>query len=206
MKILIAEDDAVSRLVLERTLVKEGHEVVATEDGSKAWAILEKDESPQFAVLDWMMPGLDGVEICRLIRQSHRHTYIILLTAKGCKEDIARGLDAGADDYVVKPFDRHELLARVRVGVRVAQLQKNLSERIGELEEALKQVKQLQGILPICSYCKKIRDDQNYWQRVESYIGEHSEAQFSHSVCPDCYDDVVKPEMEKFKSNRRSLD
>jgi DNA-binding response OmpR family regulator len=204
MKILIAEDDAVSRLLLERTLIKEGHEVVVTEDGTKAWAILEKDESPQFAVLDWMMPGLDGVEICRLARQFKLHTYIILLTAKGCKEDIACGLDAGADDYVVKPFDRHELLARVRVGVRVAQLQKNLSERIGELEEALTQVKQLQGILPICSYCKKIRDDQNYWQRVESYISEHSEAQFSHSICPDCYDGVVKPQLEQLRGRSKT--
>ena len=112
------------------------------------------------------------------------------------------GLDAGADDYLAKPFDRNELRARVQVGVRVVELQRHLAEHIKELETALSQVKQLQGILPICSYCKKIRDDQNYWQRVESYISDHSEAEFSHSICPSCYEDVVKPELEMHKRNK----
>ncbi len=208
MRILIAEDDAVSRRVLETTLVRWGHEVVVTCDGTEALATMQRADAPALAILDWMMPGMEGVEVCRKIRQLPTPTapYIILLTAKGGKEDLATGLDAGADDYIAKPFDRDELKARVQVGARVLRLQSNLAERVTELEDALSQVKQLQGILPICSYCKKIRDDQNYWQRVESYIGDHSEAQFSHSICPDCYEGVVKPEMEKFKSKHHPLD
>ncbi len=202
MQILIAEDDPVSRRVLEATLVRWEHEVVVTTDGTEALAALQKEDAPSLAILDWMMPGMDGVEVCRHVRRMNAPAppYLILLTAKGSKEDMVAGLDAGADDYVTKPFDRDELRARVQVGARVVALQRNLAEHVSELEEALSRVKQLQGILPICSYCKKIRDDQNYWQRVESYISDHSEAEFSHSVCPQCYERVVKPQLEKMKS------
>lgn len=114
MRILIAEDDSISRRVLESTLVKSGFEVIATEDGTEALAALQKENAPTIAVLDWMMPGMDGVEICRTLRQTPNPvpTYIILLTAKGNREDIVTGLDAGADDYIVKPFNRDELRAR----------------------------------------------------------------------------------------------
>jgi hypothetical protein len=98
---------------------------------------------------------------------------------------------------VTKPFNREELRARVQGGARVVELQRSLAERVEELEQALARVKQLQGLLPICSYCKKIRDDRNYWQQVEAYIGEHSEAVFSHGICPDCFDKFVKPELNK---------
>lgn len=204
MKILIAEDDMVSRRVLEATLQKWGHEVVVTCDGVEAWAALQLEGAPSLAILDWMMPGMDGVELCRQARQrggSLASLYIILLTAKGSKEDIVSGLDAGADDYLTKPFNRDELRARVRVGTRVLELQSALTNRLQELEDALSQVNQLQGILPICSYCKSVRDDKNYWQQVESYISDHSEAQFSHSICPDCYETTVKPQLEKRKQS-----
>ncbi len=204
MRILIAEDDMVSRRVLEVTLQKWGHEVVVTCDGAEAWTALQREDAPSLAILDWMMPGMDGVELCRQARQrggSLASLYIILLTAKGTKEDIVSGLDAGADDYLTKPFDRDELRARVRVGARVLELQSSLTNRLQELEDALSQVNQLQGILPICSYCKSVRDDQNYWQRVESYISDHSEARFSHSICPDCYETTVKPQLEKRKQS-----
>ncbi len=204
MRILIAEDDMVSRRVLEVTLQKWGHEVVVTCDGAEAWAALQRDDAPSLAILDWMMPGMDGVELCRQARQKGgilASLYIILLTAKGTKEDIVSGLDSGADDYLTKPFDRNELRARVRVGTRVVELQSTLTNRLQELEDALSQVNQLQGILPICSYCKNVRDDQNYWQRVESYISDHSEARFSHSICPDCYETTVKPQLEKRKQS-----
>jgi DNA-binding response OmpR family regulator len=194
MKILIAEDDPVSRCVLEATLVKSGYEVTVTSDGNQAWEALQR-EAPTIAILDWMMPGIDGVEVCRRARaiQSPTPTYLILLTAKTEKGEIAQGLDAGADDYVTKPFDRRELYARIKVGLRVTELQRNLGGRIAELEAALTRVKQLQGLLPICSYCKKVRDDQNYWQQVDSYISKHSEVEFSHSICPACYDRVIEP-------------
>jgi DNA-binding response OmpR family regulator len=148
-----------------------------------------------------MMPGMDGIELCHRVRSAFTATppYLILLTAKGRREDIVIGLQAGANDYVTKPFDREELRARMQVGLRMIELQQSLADRVKALEEALTRVKQLQGLLPICSYCKKIRDDQNYWQQVESYISEHSEAQFSHSICPDCYERLVKPELDQLR-------
>jgi DNA-binding response OmpR family regulator len=208
MKILIAEDDPISSRVLCVTLEKWGYELAVTSDGEAALAALQDDDAPPLAILDWMMPGLDGVEVCRRVRQTPRPvpTYIIMLTAKGGKDDIVTGIEAGANDYLTKPFDRAELRVRVRVGVQMIELQMNLAERVRELEEALAEVKQLHGIIPICSYCKMIRDDQNYWQKVESYISQHSEAKFSHSICPSCYEGVVKPELEKFRSHRPRLD
>ena len=201
MKVLIAEDDMVSRRLLQATLCKWGYEPVVTSDGAAAWDVLQGRDSPPLAILDWMMPGLDGLQVCHKVREIPTATppYLILLTAKGRRQDIVTGLQAGADDYVTKPFDREELRARVQVGVRIVELQQGLADRVIALEEALTRVKQLQGLLPICSYCKKIRDDQNYWQQVENYIAEHSEAQFSHSICPDCYDRLVKPELDQLR-------
>ena len=120
MRILIAEDDSISRRLLEVTLIKWGYEVVSTEDGEAAWRVLQAEEAPSLAILDWMMPGLDGVEICRKVREREErpYTYIMLLTAKGSKEDVVIGLDAGADDYVNKPFDQKELRSRIKVGER----------------------------------------------------------------------------------------
>lgn len=188
MRVLIAEDEVVTRRMLELSLIKWGYEVVMATDGREAWNLLEGEGAPALCVLDWLMPGMDGVEICRKLRenQNRQPTYIILLTAKGDKEDLIRGLESGADDYMRKPFDAGELRARVQVGERVLELQSRLARNIQELQEALNSIKQLQGLLPICSYCKKIRDDKNYWHKVENYIGEHSEVRFSHGVCPDC--------------------
>jgi sigma-B regulation protein RsbU (phosphoserine phosphatase) len=199
MKVLIAEDDAVSRRLLEATLNKLGYEVVLASDGAEAWAVLQREDSPSLAILDWMMPQIDGVEICRRVRNLPTATppYLVLLTAKDQKTDVVVGLDAGANDYLTKPFDRSELRARIQVGTHVLELQKALVGRVRELEDALSQVKQLQGLLPICSYCKKIRDEQNYWQRVESYLSAHAQVVFSHGICPDCYRTVVQPQLDE---------
>lgn len=202
MKILVAEDDLTSRLILQNILVKWGYDVVVTADGNEAWSELIKEDAPPVAVLDWMMPGMDGVDICREIRKIEKPDqplYIILLTGRDTKEDIVAGLDAGANDYITKPFDNEELRARVSVGQRVAELQIDLARNNRELRNALDHIKQLQGILPICSYCKKIRDDKNYWRQVESYISSVTEASFTHSICPDCYKTHVKPQMDEFK-------
>lgn len=165
MKILIAEDDPISRRVLEATLASWGHEVIVTLDGAAALDILRREDAPSLAILDWMMPEMDGAEVCRRVREVESTTpaYIILLTAKSSKEDVVKGLEAGANDYVTKPFDYGELRARLQMGETVIGLHQKLAERVRELEDALTQVNQLQGILPICSYCKMIRDDQNYW-------------------------------------------
>jgi len=195
MKILIAEDDLVSRTVLERTLHDWGHEIVVVCDGEEAWNALRQDDAPKLAVLDWMMPVLDGLEVCRRLQSLQRAepTYIVMLTALHRKEDVVAGLDGGANDFITKPFDRKELHARIRVGERMILLQRTLAERVVALEAALAQVKQLQGLLPICSYCKNVRDDQNYWLRVDDYLTAHSEMRFSHGICPDCYRKVVLP-------------
>ncbi len=193
MKILIAEDDPVSRLVLAATLAKFGYEVVVTVNGAQAWAAFQSADAPHLAILDWMMPEIEGVELCRRIRALPTTTppYLILLTAKSSNEDIVAGLEAGANDYLTKPFNRAELRARLQVATHVLELQRNLAERVSELETALSQVKQLQGLLPICSYCKKIRDEKNYWQRVECYLTEHTDVLFSHGICPECYETVA---------------
>jgi DNA-binding response OmpR family regulator len=198
MKILVAEDQSVSRHILTGNLRKWGYDVVAVEDGTRAWEALQKEDAPQLAILDWLMPGMDGIEICRCIRQSQRAcpVYLILLTARRGQEDKILGLQAGADDYITKPFDREELRARVQVGIRVLDLQGALAQRVRQLEEALARVKTLQGLLPICSYCKKIRNDRNYWQQVDAYISDHSEAQFSHGICPECYALFVQPQLD----------
>ncbi len=200
-RILIAEDDPTSRRLLQVTLEKWGFGVEVCCDGHEAWRALQCDDAPQLAILDWMMPGIDGLEICRRLRALPRQRvcYAILLTAKDQKQDLAEGLGSGADDYMIKPFDPRELRARLQVGIRLLSLQQALTGRVSELEEALAQVKLLQGLLPICSYCKNIRDDNNYWQQIESYVAAHSEAQFSHSICPACYERVVKPELESFQ-------
>jgi sigma-B regulation protein RsbU (phosphoserine phosphatase) len=206
MRILVAEDDAVSRRALELTLKQWGYEVLLAGDGAEAWQVLQEKEIPELAIVDWMMPALDGLELCRKVRQSPQTTplYIILLTARHSKDDVIQGLDAGADDYITKPFDRNELLARVKVGRRVVGFQTSLAKRAQELADLLARMKRLQGLLPICSYCKRIRDDQNYWQQVESYVSEHSEAEFSHGICPDCYDRVVKPKFERSADRRET--
>ena len=169
----------------------------STKDGSEAWTALLADDAPQLAILDWMMPGLEGPEVCRRVRALARPIppYLLLLTAKGLSDDVATGLDSGADDYVTKPFDRAELRSRLRVGERVLALQQGLAERVHELETALGQVKELRGLLPICSYCKAVRDDNNYWHRVETYITAHSAARFSHGICPGCWKSEIEPEL-----------
>jgi CheY-like chemotaxis protein len=202
MRILIAEDDVVSRRLLQATLVRWGYEVVVADDGATAWQLFQEGVPPALAILDWNMPGIDGLEVCRKVRetqQDRRTTYLILLTGRGSREDVVAGLEGGADDYILKPFDPEELHARLRAGLRIVDLQRNLAERVRELESALQQVKQLQGLLPICMYCKRIRDDHNYWQQLEHYLATHSEAKFSHGICPTCYASIVEPELKRIQ-------
>lgn len=200
MRVLIAEDDGTSRMILASVLKGWGYEVVEATDGDEAWRLMREEDAPRLLILDWMMPGRDGVELCeeaRLHFGESNPPYIILLTALGRKEDILAGFAAGADDYVAKPFDRNELKARVKAGVRILTLQETLLEKVASLEEALSHVKTLQGILPICMYCHKIRNDEESWERLDSYIQSHTDTEFSHGLCPDClkkyYPDVQLP-------------
>jgi sigma-B regulation protein RsbU (phosphoserine phosphatase) len=193
MRILVADDDRVATTMLVRSLERRGQEVLVAHDGAQAWEIVRQHAGLSMAILDWEMPGIDGPELCRRIRQDAAlaSMYVILLTAREARSDVVAGLDAGADDYLVKPFDLEELRARVDVGIRVLALQQTLAERVTELQDALSKVKQLTGLLPICSYCKRIRSDENYWEKVESYISEHTNAQFSHGICPPCLEKVM---------------
>ncbi len=201
MKILIADDDFLTRQMLQFLLEKWEYEVVVTDDGAQAWQMLQTESPPILAILDRIMPGMEGTEICQKARElPHSELiYIILLTCRGHKNDIVEGLEAGANDYITKPFDYRELRARIEVGRKIIELQSALDKRIKELEEAAAHVKMLQNFLPICCYCKKIRDDQNYWQQLEFYFSTHADVKFSHGICPDCYEKYVKPEIEELK-------
>jgi phosphoserine phosphatase RsbU/P len=202
MKILIAEDDRTSRMILKAILTKWGYEVVETQDGNEAWQALRKEDAPRLIILDWVMPGMSGEEICRKLRKTKPLLpfYAILLTSKRESEDVVTGLDAGANDYIRKPFHRPELQARVRVGERVLELESALSQRVHELQDALAHIKTLQGLLPICMHCHRIRNDQQSWERLEKYITEHTEAEFTHGLCPECmekYYNISPPEQLK---------
>ena len=188
MRTLIAEDDFTSRTMLAAILRKNGYEVIETVNGVEALKELRKPDGPRLVILDWMMPEMDGLEVVRHVRHSKtdRPPYILMLTAKSEKANIVTALDAGADDYLIKPFDAGELRARVEVGRRMVEMQDQLAGRVRDLSAALEHIKTLQGILPFCSYCKKIRNDEGYWERVDTYISSHSEALFSHGLCPEC--------------------
>ena len=194
MRILIAEDDAVTRKLLEGLARSWGYDVAVSPDGASALESLESAITPQLALLDWMMPGLDGPEVCRAVRlrPDVQPTYLILLTSKSDRADVVSGLEAGADDYLVKPFHPDELRARLNAGARIIDLQQRLAAEVAALQLALREVQQLSGLLPICSYCKSIRDDSNYWHRVEEYVSKRSTVQFSHGICPQCVETAME--------------
>lgn len=191
--VLIADDDKLSLNVLNDTLTRAGYDVLTASDGDQAWKKLQQSNSP-VAILDWIMPGMEGIEICQRAQKEPKlaNRYFILLTGKSKTEDLVAGLQSGASDYLRKPFEEAELLARVEVGVRFIELQKKLADRVEELEKALATVRRLEGLLPICSYCKRIRNEQDYWERVDNYISQHANVRFSHNICPECYEKHVK--------------
>jgi DNA-binding response OmpR family regulator len=193
MQILIADDDPVSRRLATHALAGCGAEVAVVEDGHAAWKQIQERTQSTVLILDRMMPGVDGVELCRGSRllPTFPPLYIVMVTSASETSDITEGLDAGADDYVIKPFKAAELKARAQVGMRMVALQESMARRLAELEQALANIKQLRGLLPMCSYCKKIRVDDNYWQQLEHYLTEHSDAEFSHGICPECFPAVI---------------
>lgn len=189
MRALIAADDLVTEAAISRAVRAWGFEVVVAHDGNDAWECLSSNPPPSLAVVDWEMPGLDGPELCRRLRADplRAHVYLLLLSARSRSVNVVEGLEAGADDYLVKPVNLIALRARLHVGVRVVSLQEQLANKVAELQATLDKV-QLRGLLPICSYCKRIRNDQNHWERVEVYVTEHTDAKFTHGICPTCLD------------------
>jgi len=190
VKILTVEDDPVARAVLRRALQKLGHEVVEAKDGREAWVLFSK-EPVRVIVSDWTMPEMSGLELCQILRArgGTDYVYFILITANSADSaNRIAAADAGVDDFLSKPLNVEELWMRLRVAERILKFST--------------QVRQLEELLPICSYCKKIRDDQNYWQQMEGYINQRTGTEFSHSVCPECIVRVVQPELEKMKAER----
>ncbi len=206
MRILVAEDGKVDRLRLEKILSEWGFEVESFRDGNKTMARLSEPDPPRLCILDWVMPGIEGTELCRRIRERFPEDsfYLIILTARQGIDNVIEGLSAGADDYVTKPFVSRELRQRIDVGVRVLGLEQLLNKKVNQLEEALEDVKSLQGLLPICSYCNKIRNDEDYWEKVETYISRHADVEFSHSICPTCYEQHVQPMLDQRKKGGSS--
>lgn len=189
-RVLLAEDEPVTRRLLEAQLTRFGFDVISVADGTVAWELLQSPEAPSLVVLDWNMPGLDGPDVCRRLRQSTRtgYTYMLLITARNAKSDVVQGLSAGADDFVSKPVDPDELHARLRTGERIVRLEQTHAEQVKELQAAADEVRELQGMIPICMHCKRIRNQSQIWEKVETYIEQRSAAKFSHALCAECLD------------------
>lgn len=200
MKILIAEDDPLTLGLLTELVRKWDYETISVNNGDTVWETLGRDNDPLILLADWQIPGIHGDELCRLARTSltSKPLHIILTTATQLTvESKARSIAAGADDYLIKPYDPRDLLARLHVAERALSLQVELRKRVAELEAELAQPKQLHGLMPICSDCKRICDEQNHWQTVEKYLAARTAAKFTHSVCPTCLDERMKEAEER---------
>ncbi|SDT97029.1 Response regulator receiver domain-containing protein [Verrucomicrobium sp. GAS474] len=200
--VLIVDDLEPNRKLLKVLLKAEGYPVLEAENGTQALELLRSTPGPLVGLIDWEMPGPTGVEVCAEIKKEKDKLpprFLILLTVRDARQDIVTGLKSGVNDYVTKPFDQSELLARIAIGMEMVTLQTTLAQRVDELQHAMAEIKQLNGLVPICSYCKKIRDDKNYWHQLERYISSKTDAKFSHGICPDCYETVVKKELEEME-------
>jgi phosphoserine phosphatase RsbU/P len=207
MRLLSADDDPVVRRLLEAALTRGGHEVVVARDGAEAWRILSGDGAPALAILDWEMPGLSGLEVCRKVRATtvSAHSYLILLTAKDQREDVVAGLAAGADEFLVKPFHAEELRARVAVGARILSLQGTLGERVRELEEALARVTELQASCPCARGARTSATTRTTGSGSRPTSPSGQEPAFSHGICPDCLK-RVRQEIKQVHTQRRDAD
>jgi phosphoserine phosphatase RsbU/P len=182
--VLVVDDDAVSSSQLGALAKAAGYDVKSAPNGREAWELLQLARIP-IVISDWYMPEMDGPELCRRIRARVREPYVyfILVTARGGKQQYLAGMEAGADDFIAKPVDPDELRARLKVAERILGLRKELE--------------QLEVLLPICSYCKRIRNDNEEWEALERYIEQHFERLVTHSICPDCHAKHVQPQLDR---------
>lgn len=185
--VLIVDDNPTNLAILIETLSQKGLNVSIAKTGEQALKNVTRI-GPDIILMDVLMPGIDGFETCSALkeRDETRDIPVVFMTALGNTEDIVRGFEVGGVDYIIKPIRVEEVLARVETQLALRTMQKQLQEKNAQLEEALANIKTLKGLLPICANCKKIRDDQGYWNQLESYIEKHSDASFSHGLCPDC--------------------
>lgn len=187
LKVLVAEDDLVTRRLIAKFLAADGHGVQLAENGTDAWRFFQSNPV-QVIVSDWMMPDSDGLDLCRRVRSVKRdeYTYFILLTSVSrSHENIHVAVEAGVDDFLTKPINPDEMWMRLRVASRILSY--------------AGQVRQLESLLPICAYCKKVRNDANLWEAVDSYLSERTGADLSHSICPECYQKYVQAEIDELK-------
>lgn len=189
MKILIAEDEFTTRMMVQVCLENWGYRVESVTNGVDAWNILKKPDAPHIAILDWEMPEIDGVEVCRRAKEMdcENPPYIILLTSRDSKQDIVKGFDAGADDYMTKPFNDDELRARVRVAERLVRTQSSLTETVGELRNALNQLDILDSAVEACGACRKIKsNDDGQWHSFDAIVVGELDSRFVATICPEC--------------------
>ncbi|HMV99758.1 MAG TPA: response regulator [Acidobacteriota bacterium] len=186
MKVLIADDDEVTRTLVQLSLERAGYEVMVTCDGEEALAALKADDTIRIVVSDWEMPRLNGVELCQQVRafRHNDYTYFILLTAVHTDDDhYYQAMEDGVDDFLLKTMATKTLRLRLKVAERILGF--------------TRQINQLKELLPICCYCKRIRDDNDYWQQIDEYIHDQTGTDFSHGICPNCYDSRVKPMLDR---------
>jgi DNA-binding response OmpR family regulator len=186
-RILVVDDEEMVLEYLSKRLEKHNYEVVTCLSGEKA---LEKVKALDFdvVILDVILPGIDGYEVCRRLKSDKKTSgiMVLILSVRKTVQERLKGYSVEADDYITKPYDPEELLAKVQILLRLKNALDERDRFIYKLQQALSKVKTLSGLLPICSSCKKIRDDKGYWNQIEDYIRAHSPAHFSHSVCPEC--------------------
>jgi sigma-B regulation protein RsbU (phosphoserine phosphatase) len=184
-RILVVEDDPISSLLLKTVLGKLGYEIAIARDGNEAWDQFDK-EPVRLIVSDWMMPGMDGLGLCEKVRARSQtlYTYFILLTAnRTTPENYALAAAAGVDDFLTKPLDREAIRMRLVVAERILKY--------------TAEIRRLKEMIPICVYCRKVRDEDDYWERVETYIQKETGSRFSHGACPECYE----KELERFRES-----
>ena len=206
-RILVVEDESVIAMDIERNLQSLGYDVVAkVVSGEQAIVKMEADNI-DLVLMDIMLgTEMDGIEAAEQIRSRFK-VPVVFLTAFADDKILARAKIAGPHGYIVKPFDQTDLKIAVVIALHTAKVEAEREQLIAELQEALSKVKALSGLLPICASCKKIRNDKGYWQAVEGYISEHSEAEFTHGICPDCikklYPDIYEKHREEFEELKK---
>ncbi len=195
-RILVVDDVPINIHVVSLAL-KSDYEIIVAQDGSTALELAHRSDKPDLILLDVVMPHMGGFEVCRRLKESEatRDIPVIFVTAKNETGDEEQGFRLGAADYITKPFEPPIVRARVKTHLELKFKREELEQKNAELFKALDQVKVLRGLLPICASCKKIRDDKGYWNQIEVYIRDHSEAEFTHGICPDCARKLGYPEM-----------
>lgn len=189
MQCLLVEDDKLNLILLQEFLTRIGHQVTAASSGEAAWEAFSTSPFPA-VICDWDMPAMSGIDLCRKIRgmKGAQYPYFVLITSFQGDEKFHQAMDAGVDDFISKPIDLNLLSVRLKVAERILDFQG--------------QIGMLKGLLPICMYCKKIRDDKEYWSTVETYFKLHAGADFTHSLCPDCISEKIKPQIEALRRQR----